>query len=129
MHPVIQEEALERYGKIVEKIPNITISDRNIEKDIEVSKWALYRGSTAIIAAVSGGVIPVYLEKHNDINIDPLYIVNKNKTSDNNIYGFLDYISNLNIDIEVKKYANKYYSELNIETINNKIYDKRTIYV
>jgi hypothetical protein len=128
LHPVIKEELLEKYNNLIAGKKNIIISEQDIFSDIEVSKWALYRGSTAIIAAASGGVIPIYLEK-DEINIDPLYIVNKNKISQKNICGFLDYISNLSMDMAVKKYANKYYSELKIEAIENKMYDKKTIYI
>ena len=53
---------------------NISFSkNKKLEKDIRLSNFALYRGSTAIISALSAGVYPIYLSVKNEIEIDPLY--------------------------------------------------------
>jgi len=53
--------------------PNIILSEETLELDIARCNWALYRGTTAIIAACSGGLRPIYLQLHSEMTIDPLY--------------------------------------------------------
>jgi len=56
---------------------NILLSSEPLESDIWRSKWALYRGSTAIIQAAVCGIHPVYLHQVGEIPIDSLYEVDK----------------------------------------------------
>ena len=73
---------LKKHSKIFNKIPkNIILSNDKLKNDIAKSKYALYRGSTSIFFALSSGLMPIYYEISNEINIDPLcYLKNKSHT-------------------------------------------------
>jgi len=74
MHPILPFESLKSQNGNFNNLPeNITISRQIIEGDIARSRWALYRGSTAIIQAVVAGLRPIYLAIPNELTIDPLY--------------------------------------------------------
>ena len=47
--------------------------------DLKRSNFAIYRGSTTIIKAIQNGLIPLYYKKQNEISIDPLFEVQKEK--------------------------------------------------
>ena len=62
------------------KLPkNIYFSKNNFNKDFILSKVVLYRGSTAIINAVRLGLFPIYLNIHENFNIDPLFDIEDGK--------------------------------------------------
>jgi hypothetical protein len=44
-----------------------------LDEDIDLAKWCMYRGSTAIIQSVIGGAIPIYVEISGEMIIDPLF--------------------------------------------------------
>ena len=71
-HPLLQGKLLklEKGNKV---IPNFKVSTKSLDDDIHDAKWALYRGSTAIIQSVLGGLMPIYIEISNEMTIDPLY--------------------------------------------------------
>ena len=56
---------------------NIIISKQSLEKDFKKCNWTLYRGTSTIMQAVIYGLKPIYLSIPNEINIDPLYGLNK----------------------------------------------------
>ena len=65
---------------IPKKIPkNIILSKNSLEKDIKNSRWSLYRGTTAIFSAVSGGTFPIYYNHNDIISTDPLYQLKETK--------------------------------------------------
>ena len=45
----------------------------SLEKDIERTSLALYRGSTAILQAIGSGLLPIYLKLEEEMSINPLY--------------------------------------------------------
>ncbi len=75
LHPVISFKEVFHYMSINElDLPgNITISNSSIDDDILNSKFALYRGTTAIVEAIYGKVIPIYLAIDDEMTIDLLY--------------------------------------------------------
>lgn len=54
--------------------PNVRISERSLEEDSAEAKWALYRGTTAIAAAVFAGAQPIYVHREGEISCDPLFL-------------------------------------------------------
>ena len=55
------------------KQKNIIISQgKNLDNDIKKSKLVLYRGSSTVIEAVKSGLVPLYLNFDDKINIDIL---------------------------------------------------------
>ena len=71
-HPLLQGKLL-RLEQGIKAIPNFKVSIKSLNDDIHDAKWALYRGSTAIIQTVLGGLTPIYIEVSNEMTIDPLY--------------------------------------------------------
>ena len=75
---------------------NIIFSKNNLEDDMNISNFAIYRGSTAIINAVSNKLIPVYYSFSEDLTIDPLYEIKEGKYTVRNV---LD-LKKLQIDLK-----------------------------
>jgi len=77
LHPVIGFETLISANPKLRQLPdNIELSNKLIDEDIRRCKWALYRGSTAIVQAVSAGLRPVYYRYQDEMTMDPLYDLN-----------------------------------------------------
>ena len=80
LHPLISfKTLLKRNRRLRERTPNIELSDRTLEEDIGRCHLALYRGTTAVVQAVMGGLTPIYLQMRGEMTIDPLYEVEKGK--------------------------------------------------
>lgn len=74
LHPVISFEALAAKNHHLRDLPiNIEMSRMSMEQDLKRCRWALYRGSTAIVQAVLSGLRPIYLKRIDELSIDPLY--------------------------------------------------------
>ncbi|MGV8952789.1 MAG: hypothetical protein ACOH2M_16945 [Cypionkella sp.] len=72
LHPVLSLERLLRQYRALRTLPaNVTWSNASLDEDIESSRWALYRGTTAVIAAILAGLKPIYYHD-GGIVIDPL---------------------------------------------------------
>ena len=80
LHPLISfKTLLKRNRRLRERTPNIELSERTLEEDIGRCHLALYRGTTAVVQAVMGGLTPIYLQVRDEMTIDPLYEVEKGK--------------------------------------------------
>jgi len=80
LHPGVSFNHVFKQNKNLSDIPeNIILSKSSLEQDIRRSKWALYRGSTAVFKALSYGLRPLYLANENEISIDPLFNFKKFK--------------------------------------------------
>lgn len=74
LHPIVSFESLTAQNSKLRNLPrNIVLSQATLEEDVARSRWALYRGTTAIISAVMAGVRPIYLQLPGEMTIDPLY--------------------------------------------------------
>jgi hypothetical protein len=74
LHPSLSFEEITKQNTNLKILPaNIYLSDRSIQDDINDSQISIYRGSTAIVTAVMAGVLPIYLEKPDEISIDALW--------------------------------------------------------
>lgn len=115
VHPLIKIDQIKKYYKILPK--NISISKNNIQSDILMSNYVLYRGSSAVIEAFNYGLIPIYYN-NNSFNIDPLYYIDCNKNYINNENELSSMINN---NCKNKKVSNlqNLYSPLNINVIIN----------
>lgn len=77
-HPLIVFEDLIKANPKLKSLPdNILVSKNTLDEDIGKCKWAMYRGSTAIVKSVLYGLIPIYLEIKNEMTINPLYELSK----------------------------------------------------
>jgi hypothetical protein len=74
LHPLTSFKSLERKSPKLRSLPfNVKHSNSSLNKDLSVSSWALYRGTTSIISAVKFGLFPIYFKTPNEITIDPLF--------------------------------------------------------
>jgi hypothetical protein len=81
LHPVMKNN--KKYIDLIKKVPNIILSQKSLQNDIERSKFVLYRGSNLVVNCIKNGLIPLYLNfDHSKINIDPIYDM-KNFTINN----------------------------------------------
>lgn len=125
LHPLISLNQLISRSSIYKNMPsNVSFSNNSLIDDAKKSKWALYRGSTAIIEICKEEVMPIYLETKGELSIDPLFNVNKLKTNVTNVNDFVNIIScdkpkNINKIIE---YCDTLFSKLDISSFKkNKI--------
>lgn len=78
LHPSVSFDQITSQSKVFQNIPpNIIFSTATVESDIEHSTWVLYRGTTAILKAISAGLRPFYLQNSGELTIDPLYKLDK----------------------------------------------------
>lgn len=74
LHPIISfKSLLARNPSLAARPSNVVLSTGSLEDDIAASAWTLYRGSTAVVQAVSAGVRPIYLRRAGEMTIDPLF--------------------------------------------------------
>ena len=90
LHPVMSfNEVLGCMSINMEDLPkNIIISSASLSEDVVKSSFALYRGTTAIIEAVYGGLVPIYLTDDSGMIIDLLHEVDEGKEIVRNIEDF-----------------------------------------
>ncbi len=80
LHPLISfKTLLKRNRRLTKRPSNVELSDKTLEEDIARCRWALYRGTTAVVQAVMGGLSPIYLQIPGEMTIDPLYEIDKGK--------------------------------------------------
>jgi hypothetical protein len=77
MHPVLSFDQIIKSDNKFNNLPsNIELSNLSIEEDFRRARWALYRGSSAIIHAVMYGIRPFYIAMPEELSIDPIYKLN-----------------------------------------------------
>lgn len=77
-HPLLDLQELELFKE--KEIPlNITISKNTFDEDLKGSDIAIYRGTAAIIRAVMGNLVPIYLQKKGEIGIDIMHSLKLNR--------------------------------------------------
>ena len=132
MHPILPFESLKSQNGNFKNLPeNITISGKTIEEDIARSRWALYRGSTAIIQAVVAGLRPVYLAIPDELTIDPLYEVGHGRVIVKSVAEFHEAIL-LDLDVpktqlglefkNLQKYCENFFTPFNPKNLLELIY-------
>ncbi len=127
LHPIINLENILSSNKNKESYSkNIFFSNKSFEDDLKKSSYVLYRGSTAVIAAVQAGLYPIYFHKKNEIRIDPLIEIAKSRKEIENETQLINLInSNENfVSNDLKrlvKYSNNYYEDFKQSEIDKLI--------
>lgn len=124
LHPLLNFEDLKKKYEFFKHLPpNIFLSTTSIEEDVLNSTYALYRGSSAIVGAISSGVYPIYLKIPNEITIDPLYEVSSLRMEVIDVQDFEKIVNEDNKNFEnlnnLKKYCNELLTPLNVSMIKN----------
>jgi hypothetical protein len=122
LHPIIAIDDLVRCGLDLGNLPsNIEISSQTFEADIARCKWALYRGSTAIITAAANGVIPIYLMQAGELSIDPLYEIGDSHLSISYSHQFLDALEKSAVNPKLIEYCTQFYSPFDVSILADQL--------
>ena len=74
LHPLVSIDALVARNPSWRTLPaNVRWSTETLAHDIGLCRWAIYRGTTAIIQAAGAGLRPIYFQVAGEMTIDPLY--------------------------------------------------------
>jgi len=121
LHPQLSfEKVLSEISLNRQDLPNnIIVSDSSLDEDIYSSTHAIYRGSTAIVEAVYGGLLPIYLSDGSDMTIDLLYDLDSGRKI---VRDFSEFASAINEqskkDLEsAKHYCEEYFSPLDVNIL------------
>ena len=136
LHPLILfKTLLERNRRLHKRPPNIELSDRTLEADIGRCRLALYRGTTAVVQAVMGGLTPIYLQIRDEMTIDPLYEIEKGKFIVQTPAEFVAVVENLSSKsdntkhqerAELVDYCGKFYVPMDFRVLEKIIRDAPT---
>ena len=134
LHPYNRELLLKNLMTYYSKSSlskNIIFSKNNLEDDILISNFAIYRGSTAIINAVSNKLIPIYYSFSEDLTIDPLYEIKEGKYTVRNVLDLKKLqinLKNINKSVLLKNnistlqdYCKDYYTDYDFNLFDNLI--------
>jgi hypothetical protein len=124
LHPILTFETLASQNQKLRNLPsNVVLSRSTLEDDLAVSRWALYRGTTAVFQAVMAGLRPIYLQQQGEMTIDPLYELDVWRTIIANVQEFQQIIRNdigssewpPKTDIaSARRYCRSYFLPLNV---------------
>jgi hypothetical protein len=118
LHPGIKNKSLSKLKMKLQNIPsNIIISNENFEKDLAVCNWALYRGTTAIVAAAANNIIPIYVRRPSELTIDPLHEISKFRPSIEFPQDILRILKNSKVSREVVEYCKLFYTPINLKIL------------
>lgn len=127
LHPSIKDKIyLNDIKKYIKKY-NISLSRSSMENDIKNCDILFYRGSSSVIEASCKGLIPLYIEKQNELSLDVLYKIKKYKPKIKSIRDFYKFYNNyknnyykynLKKTEKIIDYCRSYYSLIDKKTIN-----------
>ena len=107
------------------KLSSFFIQNKSFAYDLSLSNFALYRGSTSIITALSKNLVPIYYKYFGDsFNIDPIYDYTEDKFIVKDVDDFVNVLNKfykLKKKINLKKlsYARSFYTPQNKSTVIN----------
>ena len=127
LHPSIKDKTyLNNIKKYIKKY-NISLSRSSMENDIKNCDILFYRGSSSVIEASCKGLIPLYIEKQNELSLDVLYKIEKYKPKIKSIRDFYKFYNNYMNNYykynskktdKIIDYCRTYYSLIDKKTIN-----------
>ena len=133
LHPTIKNKIYLNSIKNYIKKYNITLSKSSMDDDIKKCDIAFYRGSSSVIQASYKGLIPLYIEKQNELSFDVLYKIKKYKPKIktvrdfhkfHNIYKKNNYKYNIKNTGKIIDYCRSYYSLIDEKMISKIINNK-----
>ncbi len=94
----------------------IISKQKKLLRDISRSNFVLYRGSSAVVESVKKGLIPLYLNCDQNINIDPLKEVINKKNYVNTVKDFY---------LKIKFYESKKFKKVKLIKNFSKLYESK----
>ena len=128
LHPLLSFNSLFSKYPQFKKLPrNIELSRMTLDQDFARSRYAVYRGSTAIVQAVIFGLTPLYFQVPGEMTVDPLYEVDFGRFVVKSISQFREALTYKSIKITkdfkaLQVYCSEFYSELNCSIISDIYY-------
>ena len=115
-------------SKIKKKSENIKISFRSLPYDLNRSSICLHRGSTSAITASQSGLMPIYLNLENSLNIDPMFQIQKQGRYVQDCKEFLNLINKSKKNKEkifkkIQKFSQNYFVKFNNKILENILND------
>jgi hypothetical protein len=121
-HPLINVKSYlttSSFGEKLKKLKNIIISNQDLNSDILISQYVIFRGSSVVFNALLNNKTPLYLNI-DQIDCNPLYAVFPKKLIINkkNIFKNLEQFKLFEEEkLMLKDYCMKYFDELNPKII------------
>ena len=109
---------------IDQKFNNVEISTKSLPYDLSRSTMCLHRGSTSVIAAAQSGLMPIYYDFENKLNIDPMFQIDKSYRYVKNFNEFKNLVKMSKkkkkfILKKINKFSRNYFVEFNHQKLNN----------
>lgn len=128
LHPEINKNLINfNFNDLVSD--RFILSYNKLEDDLNLSSLLIYRGSSVCINALYNDVLPIYLKLDENINLDPLFKVNKNII--HQPHDLDSYIKNLKkVDqlkdsiSDLKIYADEYFEKFNYSKFKNIVFNE-----
>jgi hypothetical protein len=123
LHPILTFENLVNKCPHFKILPeNVRFSNDSLESDINQATHVLYRGTTAVVKALSLGLRPLYLSIPGEMTIDPLYDLNVWKAVLLKPSDLIDSVSSekemsANDINQAIRYGDSFYSKLSADTL------------
>ena len=90
-------------------LKNFSISKNKFKIDLSYCSYAIFRGSASIFESISHGLFPIYLNRKNELNINPLYSVLPKKFIVEDIQDIETIIKNNEKKfLKIRQYTEKY---------------------
>ena len=113
MHPMYSKFSILRKIKLPK---NLVISKQSLKKDMEESRFLIFRGSAVVFQACMNGILPLYLKSQNELNFNPMFDIFPNilniKTKDDLKKIFLNK-KLYKYKLILKKFSNQYFEKSN----------------
>ena len=103
-------------------LKNFNISKNKFKVDLSYCSYAIFRGSASIFESISHGLFPIYLNKKNELNINPLYSVLPKKFNVEKIQDIETIIKDhekKKIFKKIRQYTEKYFMKLDANIIKS----------
>jgi hypothetical protein len=127
LHPLVSFRQLLGKNPKLRRLPrNVELSTASIDEDTSRCNVALYRGSTAILNAVTAGLLPVYLAVPGEISIDPLYELSAWKEVVDSVDGFTRaaaHVQDANREENIRnrhfaqRYCSEFYTPVDVDAV------------
>ena len=101
-------------------LKNFNISKNKFKIDLSYCSYAIFRGSASIFESISHGLFPIYLNRKNELNINPLYSVLPKKFIIEDIQDIETIIKNnekKKVFKKIRQYTEKYFMKLDANII------------
>jgi hypothetical protein len=120
-HPLVDKDVFLKTNYYNNFTKNLIITDNKLTDDFKNCQYALYRGSAAIIEAVSQDLIPVFYKLKNEVNFDPLFQFKNKLLKIENVSQIEKLLLNKKSIkkelLKIKKYCSKYFAKPNVKIL------------